>query len=249
MIKGTTAEAGIKKDEVYTLVIKFAIENNGEIQTTDVYDIINSEMAKKGFELSEQGKASLRRTINTNAIKDGLIYPFDINSPGWKITPEARELFIDTNIVTQEIIFNQDTQVEEVFLPNVVRGALFEKYCLDLLKVIYPFYSWFHQGIQKNNERGLDLIAEKIGEVNSEYRSLGVQIKNHQENSSPTEKEWLKFMAGCFVRHIDKAVFITTGRLSSEQRREAGEAKILIIEGIDELHRIAKKYGQPNYEE
>ena len=56
-------------------------------------------------------------------------------------------------------------------------------------------------------------------------------------------------MAGCLVRQIDKAVFITTGRLTSEQRREAGEGKIMIIEGVDELNRIAKEYNYEAYEE
>ena len=70
-----------------------------------------------------------------------------------------------------------------------------------------------------------------------------------KENSSPTKEEWLKHLAGCFVRTIDKAIFITTGKLTSEQRREAGEAKITIIEGKEELDRIAKEYKIEAYEE
>ena len=114
---------------------------------------------------------------------------------------------------------------------------------------MHPYYSWFHQGTQKNNERGLDLIANKIGEKQSEHKTIGVQIKNHKETSAPTKEEWLKFLAGCFVRHIEEVIFITTGKLSSEQRREAGEAKITVIEGIDELNRIAKLYKYKTYNE
>lgn len=244
----TTAEAGLKKDQIYSLVFQAAIRNNGVLEMAEIYDVVNEVLQEQGAVLSEQGRASLRRLINSVAVGDGYIFPFDKNNPGWRITPEARELF--SNEQSQpELVFNLETEKEEEFVPNSVRGALFEKYCLGLLKQIYPFYSWFHQGVQKNNERGLDLIAEKIGEVHSEYRSIGVQIKNHQANSSPTEKEWLKFMAGCFVRRIDKAIFITTGRLTSEQRREAGEGKMLIIEGIDELTRIASECKYKKYEE
>ncbi|MFN5080119.1 MAG: restriction endonuclease [Burkholderiales bacterium] len=244
----TTAQAGLKKDQIYTLVFKAALQNNGVLEMPKIYEVVNSVLKQQNAILSKQGEASLRTLINSVAVTDGYIFPFDKNNPGWRITPDAKELIPDAE-PQPELVFNLETEKEEAFIPNSVRGALFEKYCLGLLKKIYPLYSWFHQGVQKNNERGLDLIAEKIGEIHSEYRSIGVQIKNHQENSSPTEKEWLKFMAGCFVRRIDKAIFITTGRLTSEQRREAGEAKILIIEGINELNRIANEHNHENYEQ
>jgi hypothetical protein len=244
----TAAKAGLKKENIYTIVFSAALENQGSLEMAQIYDLINAELSKNDFCLSDQGKSSLRRLINNGAVNDGFIFPFDKAKSGWRVTQEAKELIQQQSTQT-ELVFNQETEKEELFVSNTVRGALFEKYCLGLLKVIYPFYSWFHQGMQKNHERGLDLIAEKIGEINSEYESIGVQIKNHQENSTPTEKEWLKFMAGCFVRHIDKAIFITTGRLTSEQRREAGEAKITVIEGIEELNRIAREYKYEKYEE
>ena len=62
-------------------------------------------------------------------------------------------------------------------------------------------------------------------------------------NTTPTELEWLKFLAGCFSRRIDKSVFVTTGRLTSEQRREAGEANVLVVEGQEEVARIASLHG------
>lgn len=242
----TAKEAGLTKEKQYELIFK-AILEKGDLTIDEIYSVINNELQKSGQTLSTQGKSTLRALVNNKAVNDGYIYPFDKGNPGWRLTPEGRDL-VSSNLVQQEVVFNTDTQKEETFISNSVKGALFEKYCLGLLKIIYPYYSWFHQGIQKNNERGLDLIAEKIGEVRTEYKSIGVQIKNHKESSSPAEKEWLKFLAGCFVRQIDKAVFITTGRLTSEQRREAGEGKIMIIEGIDELNRLAKEYNYELYE-
>lgn len=246
-IEVTAADAGLTKEQQYKLVFK-AILEKGLLTTEEIYNVINAVLQKNGQMLSIQGKATLRALINNKAVNEGYIYPHDRENPGWRLTPEGRELISSDNL-QQEIVFNTETQQEETFVSNTVKGTLFEKYCLGLLKIIYPYYSWFHQGVRKNNERGLDLIAEKIGEIRTEYKSIGVQIKNHKESSSPTEKEWLKFLAGCFVRQIDKAIFITTGRLSSEQRREAGEGKIMIIEGVDELNRIAKEYNYEAYEE
>ena len=243
----TAADAGLTKEQQYELIFKAMLDKGG-LTTDEIYGVINDVLNKNGQTLSTQGKATLRALINNKAVNESYIYPFDKENPGWRLTPEGRELVVSDN-TQQEIVFNTETQQEEPFVSNTVKGALFEKYCLGLLKNIYPYYSWFHQGIQKNNERGLDLIAEKIGEVGTEYKSIGVQIKSHKESSSPTEKEWLKFLAGCFVRQIDKAVFITTGRLTSEQRREAGEGKVMIIEGRDELNRIAKEYRYELYEE
>ena len=243
----TAAEAGLTKERQYELIFKIILDK-GILTTDEIYSVINDSLRKSGQALSNQGKASLRALINNKAVNDGYIYPYDKENPGWRLTPEGREL-ISSSSTQQEIVFNTETQQEETFISNSVKGALFEKYCLGLLKIIYPYYSWFHQGIQKNNERGLDLIAEKIGEIRTEYKSIGVQIKNHKESSSPTEKEWLKFLAGCFVRQIDKAIFITTGRLTSEQRREAGEGKIMIIEGIGELNRLAREFKYEIYEE
>lgn len=244
----TTFEAGLKKDEIYSIVFKACFVKPSGLEMSEIYDLVNAELAKSDSVLSKQGQASLRALINKTAVSDGFIYPFDKDYPGWRITPEAK-LLIENDGKQQELVFNEETQKEEIYVSNSVRGAIFEKYCLGLLKTVYPYYSWFHQGVQKNNERGLDLIAEKIGEVRTESRSIGVQVKNHQENSTPTEKEWLKFLAGCFVRHIEKAIFITSGRLTSEQRREAGEGKITIIEGIEELNRIAKEYKYPSFED
>ena len=58
--------------------------------------------------------------------------------------------------------------------------------------------------------------------------NIGVQVKFHQASSAPSEREWLKFLAECFARRLDRTVFITTGRLTGEQRREAGEANIVL---------------------
>ena len=55
----------------------------------------------------------------------------------------------------------------------------------------------------------------------------------------------MKFLSGCFARRIDNAIFITTGRLKSNQYREAREAKVLVIQGEEEIIRIANENNYP----
>jgi hypothetical protein len=54
--------------------------------------------------------------------------------------------------------------------------------------------------------------------------------------------------SGCFARKIEQAIFVTSGRLSAEQRREAGEARVVVIEGREEISRIAKQQGLEDFE-
>jgi len=248
LMEVTYTEAGLTKENVYTLVFSEMIKRPKGMETKEIYEIVNSKLKENAQILSEQGRATLRNLINKYAVLEGFVFPYDNENPGWKLTNEGKKL-IELQGKQKENIFNIETQKNETEIANTVKGTLLEKYVLGLLKEMHPYYSWFHQGIQKRNERGLDLIANKIGEKISEHKTIGVQIKNHKETSAPTTDEWLKFLAGCFVRHIEEVIFITTGKLSSEQRREASEAKITVIEGIDELNRIAKLYKYKTYDE
>jgi hypothetical protein len=244
----TYKAAGLTKEDVYTLVFTEILKDPGGLDTKEIYDIVNNKLKEKSQTLSNQGKATLRNLLSKYAVLEGYVYPHDKDNPNWRLTNAGRQL-VENQGRQEEFVFNTETNENEKEIPNTVRGAILEYYVLGLLKKMHPYYSWFHQGLQKNNERGLDLIANKIGELHSEYKTIGVQIKNHKETSAPTKDEWSKFLAGCFVRHIDEAIFITTGKLNSEQRREAGEAKITVIEGVEELNRIAKLYKYKSYDE
>jgi hypothetical protein len=48
---------------------------------------VNAVIAEEGFELNEQGRASLRRLVNHDAVIKGLIFRYDKNNSGWRITP------------------------------------------------------------------------------------------------------------------------------------------------------------------
>ena len=243
----TASEAGINGDEQIRIALETIVEKGGIAQTTDFYSAVESRLQKKGLSLSDQGKASLRYFVNSIAVKAGYVFPYEKDNPGWRITPKGRELLLE-NPPESETLVNTDTQIEEQVLSSVARGSAFEVYVLDLLKALYPYYVWYHQGNHKRLERGLDFIGDRIGETKDGPKSMGVQVKFHQAKYAPTQMEWLKFLSGCFARRVESAIFITTGQLTAEQRREAREASVIVIEGRGEISRLATLYNLKKFE-
>ena len=237
----TAFQAGLNGDTQVRLALQ-AINNNGGVsEMPAIYSTVEADMRRNGFTLSIQGKASLRFYVNRVAVKAGFVLPYDKNNPGWRITQSGRQLLMEPP-PPQEDLFSVITGKEERADTNVARGTAFEFYVLDLLKAIHPFYAWYHQGIHKGQERGLDFIGTRVGDALASQKNIGVQVKFHQEKFAPRQEEWLKFLSGCFTRQIEKAIFITTGQLTADQRREAQEANVTVIEGKKEIARIAKLY-------
>jgi hypothetical protein len=205
----------------------------------ELYKPLERCLNENGQTLSDQGKASYRFFINKVAVEAGYLYPYEKDQPGWRITPQGRE-FVTSDLDLTESTVDVDTGREEEVLSNTAKGAAFERYIEKLLKAAYPYYAWYHQGIHKRNERGLDFTGNRIGDAADEPKSIGVQVKFYAAKSAPTQIEWLKFLSGCFARRVESAIFITTGKLTSEQRREAQEARITIIEGREEISRLSK---------
>ena len=240
----TGAEAGLSGDDQIRIALRAIAANGGTAHMPDIYEAVEQNM--NGAKLSAQGKASLRFFINKIAVKAGYVYPADPSTPGWRITPEGREAIQLTQAIEEAV--NVDTDETFQVSSNSARGAAFELYVLGLLKQLYPYYTWYHQGQRKSNERGLDFIGSQFRWEDSQPQFIGVQVKFHGFNTAPSTIEWFKFLAGCFARQINQAVFITTGRLTSEQRREAGEARVIVIEGQHEITRIAKLHSIEEFE-
>ncbi|MBE4579694.1 hypothetical protein BOO30_19230 [Vibrio navarrensis] len=240
----TGYEYGLSGDAQIALIVKYIAKQGRACAMKELYTVIEEQM--NGAKLSAQGKATLRFFVNRVAVNAGLIFPYDKSNPGWRLTAEGIS-FASVSDVTEETI-NEETQQSEIVLSNSARGLAFEHYTLKLLKLIYPSFIWHHQGLHKLDERGLDFIGDRLGELNSEISSIGVQVKFHKENSTPTQTEWLKFLSGCFARRVSHAIFITTGRLSSAQYREAREANVLVIQGVKEIKECAKKYNLEKFE-
>lgn len=244
MAEMTGAEFGLSGDEQITLIVKHLAKEDRFYKMNELYPVVEAAMA--GNKLSAQGKSTLRFFINKVAVDAGLIHPHDKNKPGWRLTSEGKSFALNAD-VTEEVIDN-DTLEQETILSNSARGLAFENYILKFLKLAYPSFIWHHQGLHKLEERGLDFIGDRLGELDSEIKSIGVQVKFHKENSTPTQVEWLKFLSGCFARRVSHAIFITTGKLSSSQYREARESNVLVIQGENSINELAIKYKLEKFE-
>ena len=245
--EATGFEAGLSGDDQIRVALQRMIERGGEAQMPDIYEAVEARIRPKGFALSRQGRASLRFFVNRVAVQAGYVYPHDKENPGWRITPEGRE-FAGSPVANEEVAVNVDTGAEVRLLPNSAQGAAFERWVLILLWATYPYYAWYDQGRHKATERGLDFVGTRLGDSNNEARSIGVQVKLHQPNNAPTQAEWPKFLAGCFARRVESAIFVTTGRLTSAQRREAQEAKVIVLEGAAEISRLASLHSVEPFE-
>lgn len=243
MAEKTAAEAGLSANSLIRIALATMASNDGVASMAMIYDA--AERAMEPDVLSPQGRATLRTYVNRDAVKAGFIAPYDKSNPGWHITAEGREYLkvqADDELDDDEKV--TDDEGLEVAVPsNTVRAHAFEKYVLDMMRRTYPEYAWYHQGVHKKDERGLDLLATRLRPEQGQPRVVGVQVKLHAPQNAPAEKEWLKFLAGCFARQVDLGIFVTTGRLTGGQRREAAEARVAVVEGYEELNRLAGQVG------
>lgn len=239
-VKGT--DAGLSGDDQVRIALGAIAERGGVAQMSDIYNAVDAVLKLKGFILSEQGRASLRFFVNKVAVEAGYLHPHDKESPGWRLTSQGRE-FLANSTDPAETTINVDTGTEQSAPAATARGDAFEQYFIRVLRAAYANYAWYHQGRDKRRERGVDFVGNRLGDARGEPSSIGVQVKFHSKNNAPTEREWLKFLAGCFSRRLDAAVFVTTGKLTGEQRREAQEARVVVIEGRDEVTRLASQHG------
>jgi len=237
----TGAKAGISGEFQIRIALQAMADRDGKATMSEIYNSVEYKM--DGKRLSEQGKASLRRLINKDARLAGYVTQDERGT--WQITQEGKE-YISSDV--KEDVIDVVTEKLITVSSNTSRGMAFELYILDLHKVMFPLHVWHHQGQQKSNERGLDLIGKQIVPTDKDLDVIGIQVKFHTQNSAPTQLEWWKFLAGCFARKVNRTVFVTTGKLTSEQRREAGESEVVVIEGRDEVIRIAKQWGIKPFE-
>jgi hypothetical protein len=84
----TAAEAGIPETEQTKIALELILSQGGVAVMQQIYDAIEKRLPK-GHYLSQQGKNSLRRVVNTRAVNDGYIHRYDKNNPGWRITDEG----------------------------------------------------------------------------------------------------------------------------------------------------------------
>lgn len=240
----TASQAGLTGNDIVRICLERILELGGEAQMSDLYAPIEARMPRA--RLSEAGQAYIRHRVNQTAVSAGLIEPHDPDRPGWRITPEGRESARQGPCL--EAVVRVATGRQEQSATNAASGLAFERYVLELLKLMYRRYAWYHQGVHRREQRGIDLLGSRLGDEQTGPRTVGAQVKHHGDGRSLAPAEWRSFLAGVAARRLDQALFVTTGRLTGEQRREAHEAEVIVIEGRDEVTRIAAEFGQGRFE-
>ena len=61
-------EGNLSKENLYPLIFKALGESHDGLKTTEIYDIIDEELKRDSKKLSQIGKNSLRKLINTYVV-------------------------------------------------------------------------------------------------------------------------------------------------------------------------------------
>lgn len=85
-IEGTGTDAGLSGKEQIMIALRAIVNSGGKLQMAGIYSALERVMNERGYELSEQGRSSIRFFVNRVAVKKGLIYQFDRNNKGWRAT-------------------------------------------------------------------------------------------------------------------------------------------------------------------
>jgi hypothetical protein len=129
-----------------------------------------------------------------------------------------------------------------------LKGRDFEDYLSGLLPLVYSDYEWQFTGGDKQTEAGFDFIG--INPSSFPLSRIVVQAKCHDSGRSPTKEEWLQFGSALLFRQFSAGFFITTGRLTREQRQQAETSGVIrVIEGIKAVDSLAKSYAYPTFHE
>ena len=72
MEKRTATEAGFSQDDVIRMVLTTIIEKGGCATMQNIYDQVNEALALKNFTLSDQGRHSLRRLVNSGLVNKSI---------------------------------------------------------------------------------------------------------------------------------------------------------------------------------
>lgn len=78
----TASEAGIDGKQQMIIALQTIVTNNGVAKMQQIIEAVNNRLMERGLKLSAQGEASLRRSVNSDAVKVGYIHHYDKNNPG-----------------------------------------------------------------------------------------------------------------------------------------------------------------------
>jgi predicted HNH restriction endonuclease len=107
----TASEVGIDGKQQIIIALQTIVVNNGVAKMRQIIEAVNSKLKERGLKLSPQGEASLRRSVNSNAVKAGYINQYDQNNPGWRITSKGKNFLIANGKVTKAMILDDKLEM------------------------------------------------------------------------------------------------------------------------------------------
>src|SRR5579859_4308059 len=84
----TGTEAGLNSERQIEIALQAMVEGDGAATNEAIYAAIERYMS--GTVLSQQGRNMLRLLITRDAVRRGLVYPYESNQAGWCITDDGR---------------------------------------------------------------------------------------------------------------------------------------------------------------
>ena len=86
----TGVDGGLSQADQLNIALELILSQGGIAAMQQIYDAVEARLGQGVF-LSDQGRHSLRRIINTVAVDRGYIHPYDMENPGWRITENGAE--------------------------------------------------------------------------------------------------------------------------------------------------------------
>ena len=208
----TAAQAGISEAEQKKIALEFILSQGGIALMQQIYNAVERRLPQNHL-LSQKGKDSLRRVVNTRAVDDGYIHPYDKSNPGWRITENGAS-FIRQELgrqvgdlkFTARATVNFSLAVKEIrnlldYLSVLPEGQNQNNLNLEVIKrssVILIVTAWesfvedmlgLHINHRLNNAKSPDGISKAFNTVaNTWYIAI---INKHENHPKPDEfKKW-----------------------------------------------------------
>ncbi len=130
----TAAEIGISRSEQLRIAFETMIANDGIAEIKQIYEAVENRM-EEGFQLSEQGKATLRSYVNRDAVTAGYVHK---EGAGWKITAKGRE-FLEEALEDDEDTKEADTYESGSIYPYDMPGEV------DIRENPHTVFDWMRK--------------------------------------------------------------------------------------------------------
>lgn len=97
----TGREAGLSTQRQIEIALQAMVEGDGQASNNEIYAAVERYMG--GAVLSQQGRDTLRALISRESVRRGLVYQYEQDQAGWRITDAGRDIVASLpNEVTPE---------------------------------------------------------------------------------------------------------------------------------------------------